>query len=569
MPKTGLKTFVYSFSISLLMIFSLDRVFGRTLHSTPQSIEIPSKNIMLFIRGEQADPSSRPAPVKKIALRVLPEIPPAAADSSGEEIIMADNSPGDFFPESSLFLEDLTAEPAESYVLAAQSEPEPITETKQIVYEPEPKPEQERKPEPLPLKQAVQQPAARAAENITIPLEKPAAATFAGKTLLIGKNLPLKVEDDILPAENASEVQPKMMVAVREENTRRLVPLQKSRDELAGLGKNIRITDAREPNQVALADGSVPIKSMTEENAAKIDNEKLVPKEKWQKMADKPKVSDSPWVVAKGAVKPQNSMVAQEVYYQKDNQQIKNALNDVSQNNGDGIQLASETVKNLLIPIPEDILNDENLTPQLVSPSRAENHQKEAELEAELRHKKELEAAQKQKKDNEDTQKAQQEKLLTSLSSIFSSKDKKGTEAAEEGLVETIKKKIKQSPSHGKIIPTEMRLSFQPNRAEISGQTLRWIQAFAAKTATEADMAIEIRIDGTGAMDLQQKRLNLLHNILTNKGVEYSKINTVFTTREPNSFIIRTVKLNIADNFNTGSTNGNIRKASDGYYLQW
>ena len=116
----------------------------------------------------------------------------------------------------------------------------------------------------------------------------------------------------------------------------------------------------------------------------------------------------------------------------------------------------------------------------------------------------------------------------------------------------------------GKIMPTEMRLSFQPNRAEISGQTLRWIQAFAAKAAENGDMSIEIRIDGTAAMDLQQKRLNLLHNILADKGVEYSKINTVFTQREPNSFIIKTITHN-----KPKGVNGNLNKAANGHYITW
>ena len=43
-------------------------------------------------------------------------------------------------------------------------------------------------------------------------------------------------------------------------------------------------------------------------------------------------------------------------------------------------------------------------------------------------------------------------------------------------------------------MPTEMRLSFQPNRAEISGQTLRWIQAFASKKKTEEDVFLNIFI---------------------------------------------------------------------------
>ena len=138
----------------------------------------------------------------------------------------------------------------------------------------------------------------------------------------------------------------------------------------------------------------------------------------------------------------------------------------------------------------------------------------------------------------------------------------------DSSLWGTVKEKIKRNKksSKGRIMPTEMRLSFQPNRAEISGQTLRWIQAFAKRTAEDKNAAIEIRIDGTNSMELQQKRLNLLHNILTNKGVSYGKINTVFTNREPNSFIIRTISLgnDTSKNNQKGTINRNT-----GYYLQW
>ena len=112
-------------------------------------------------------------------------------------------------------------------------------------------------------------------------------------------------------------------------------------------------------------------------------------------------------------------------------------------------------------------------------------------------------------------------------------------------------------------MPAEIRLAFQPNRAEISGQTLRWIQAFATKTAQTSGMMLEIRIDGTSSTKLQQNRLNLLYNILTNKGVDYSMINTVFTSRDPNSFILRTIASK-TDNNNKGVNN---QKADR--YIQW
>ena len=158
---------------------------------------------------------------------------------------------------------------------------------------------------------------------------------------------------------------------------------------------------------------------------------------------------------------------------------------------------------------------------------------------------------------------------MGTLNSIFQKTDKSISEAKEKAIAKAqAKKTFRKRTAKARpvsIMPTEIRLSFQPNRAEISGQTLRWVQAFAAKTAETPNMFLEIRIDGTTTTALQQKRLNLLHNILTNKGVEYSKINTVFTSREPNSFILRT----ITNDNSTGENNRKINNKQHSEYIQW
>ena len=216
-------------------------------------------------------------------------------------------------------------------------------------------------------------------------------------------------------------------------------------------------------------------------------------------------------------------------------------------------------VKNILIPIPEDIMNDKNLTPQLVSPKKnkkQENEETAAESDTE-------------KNDGKSGG------LLKSLASMFGSSDENTETAADDNenlqTEEKPKKRrglfsaFSRDKSPAKILPAEMRLSFQPGRAEISGTTLRWIQAFANKVIEDPSVILEIRIDRTSSFELQQKRLNLLHNILTNKGVEYEKINTVFTSREPNSFIIRTLRINE----NVNNTVQESNKGRNLYYQSW
>lgn len=572
MQKTGLKTFVYSFALSLFAIFTANGIYWHTRPSASQEVKIPSKNIMLFLRGNRDTPSTRPAPVKKIALTVLPEprqqeTPPAPSSlqvvyQPEAEVIMADNDIIDFPLEIDHNIPDNAIRETETRTKLVQNFDE-------VIHNPPPRAAEkiiprhsadksEKAYQEAPVKSAPQESPVLTAE-LAVPAVLTAEDDKTGDTL--------------------------RMAAAESLEPEAIFPLEKTVDPLAK-NAGAKVLRNAEANRVALAGSNVPIKSMTSEKSAQ-HQEPIANKSKsWEQMPRRDALADngedSPWVVAKGAVAPHNAMVAKEKYYQKDEAAIQKALNrePLDTTNAD-LQLASGTVQNLLIPIPEEILNDENLTPQLVSSDKPDDIKKEIEVERklkeEVRPEKPLIVKKEEKSEPQPIEPAkhqtpQEQKkgnILSSLSSIFSSssnvkESKQNTD--DDDFISSIKKKFKGSRSRGKIMPTEMRLSFQPNRAEISGQTLRWIQAFAGKAADDPAMSIEIRIDGTSGMELQQKRLNLLHNILTNKGVEYSKINTVFTNREPNSFIIRTITRN---NINTETTKGRMNKPRESYYLQW
>ena len=572
MQKTGLKTFVYSFALSLFAIFTANGIYWHTRPSASQEVKIPSKNIMLFLRGNRDTPSTRPAPVKKIALTVLPEprqqeTPPAPSSlqvvyQPEAEVIMADNDIIDFPLEIDHNIPDNAIRETEVRTKLVQNFDE-------VIHNPPPRAAEkiiprhsadksEKAYQEAPVKSAPQE-----SPVLTAELAVPAVLT---------------AEDD-----NTGDTL--RMAAAESPEPEAIFPLEKTVDPLAQ-NAGAKVLRNAEANRVALAGSNVPIKSMTSEKSAQ-HQEPIANKSKsWEQMPRRDALADngedSPWVVAKGAVAPHNAMVAKEKYYQKDEAAIQKALNrePLDTTNAD-LQLASGTVQNLLIPIPEEILNDENLTPQLVSSDKPDDIKKEIEVERklkeEVRPEKPLIVKKEEKSEpqpiepvkHQTPQEQKKGNILSSLSSIFSSssnvkESKQNTD--DDDFISSIKKKFKGSRSRGKIMPTEMRLSFQPNRAEISGQTLRWIQAFAGKAADDPAMSIEIRIDGTSGMELQQKRLNLLHNILTNKGVEYSKINTVFTNREPNSFIIRTITRN---NINTETTKGRMNKPRESYYLQW
>jgi hypothetical protein len=100
----------------------------------------------------------------------------------------------------------------------------------------------------------------------------------------------------------------------------------------------------------------------------------------------------------------------------------------------------------------------------------------------------------------------------------------------------------RQEYAQRKIIPSELKLSFQPGKAEISGTTLTWLKAFS-EAATSDDIRLQVRLDASVATELQKKRLNLLYTIFMNNGVDFKKVDTVFSTTEPNALIIRTIRI--------------------------
>ncbi len=344
-----------------------------------------------------------------------------------------------------------------------------------------------------------------------------------------------------------------------------LIPLQKDSNVPLQTAE-ARITETPGKDKLAMLTNKASIRSMEKSVSAEQPDDSTP--SGWQTMAEK-NDENSSWIAAKGAGHQHNKQTVKEKYFQNaESKQIKEVLDARKQeNNLQDTKLASQVVKNLLIPIPEEILNDPNLTPQLVA------SEQDKEIEQQLIEQENLHSEKQTllpKQQVQDTSKTQDKGLLKSITSIFSKDDnaKQADNNDNEGTLPNFINKFtgkkRTKPATGKILPTEIRLAFQPNRAEISGVTLKWLQAFANKTIEDSSAGLEIRIDGGSSYQLQQKRLNLLHNILTNNGVNYRKIKTVFTTREPNSFIIRTIRLN-------NDTNGGIKEDNEwqDYYKAW
>lgn len=300
--------------------------------------------------------------------------------------------------------------------------------------------------------------------------------------------------------------------------------------------------------------------------------------------------------ISQKASLPQTSDASEDMSLAQSDTQDMDQVKDILQPKpllrpiGEDTKVAYQMIDNLLIPIPDDIKNDANLTPDLsVTPSD--------------KPKEKLTVAQPATQPTQQTTKTEtpktatpavtsmpnqnlQEKdkesgLFKSIASWFSPKNEKTKQNEPQQTSAPSVKKSKKTNKTGLsffqksknsdntdddmpvIMPAELRLSFQPNRAEISGQTLRWIHAFADNARDNNDVYIEVRIDGTSSFALQQKRLNLLKTILANRGVDARKINIIFTSREPNSFIIRNIRFNNSEEVVVEKENGTT------YYRPW
>lgn len=293
-------------------------------------------------------------------------------------------------------------------------------------------------------------------------------------------------------------------------------------------------------------------------------------------------VFDSPWVVAKGSKHIKNKKLL-ESYANQYPQQI---LSDTPQQLANGeedlsYKVAERIKQSIIFPIPDEILNDENLTPTFitqqkkvknkVTPSKIlDSNSSPEQSEKEIQTPKIISKIEPNKTLSNQSN-SEDKSLLSNISSWFSSKDattnkvsssrKKSTPSyssqgehmgtdnnsslsSNDALVsfyETIQETQKEQAKN-KIIPSELKLYFQPERAEISGQTLRWLKAFSEK-AKENHTYLQIRLDATAPIDLQRKRLNLLYTVFMNNGVDFKKVDTVFSLTEPNTFIIRTIKV--------------------------
>lgn len=506
MQKTALKAFLCSFSVSMLAISVANSVLSHEKDIAKTPLEISKKNISLFIKDQV--PQKHPA--KKINLVNLDPLEvnnPSLSieEQENEGIVVAD--------EADLDQEVLVAETGE-LDFSEEDEDQKIF-LAEVVYSAE---------KPL--------------EKLTVDEQEIYSPNKDKEKEL---NVPKEIRQEVVYADTSSEEPSSVQVATNTEVENKPLPI--AYDQQGGVDIKVSLGDPSDLNHVALKTGNVPIESMEKEEISSDTDEK--PSKKWQQM------KDNPWLVARSNGAAKNQMAGKDFSHISE-EEISKALNAAPKK--DGVQIASETVKNLIIPLPEKLADNENLTPRLAYPEESEDAKKEKIMSAQEKNKKlltEIEDDELSMSPEEEVKPKEKKSVLSSLGEMLAGavknvKDTKDDSAKEAKTKQQARRNLRRVAAANRaqpISPREIKMSFQANRAEISGQTLRWVQAFAVKAAQEEDTGLEVRVDGTRPTLLQQRRLNLLYNILTNKGVEYSKINVVFTSREPNSFILRMTDL--------------------------
>lgn len=588
MRKKAVKNFVYSFLFSLLAVAAVGKVFFRA-PETPKNQTgnkvIKTQDISLFSKPKDLT-------VRQIAAATAVDvsaIEDLTAPAPAAEVV----APKEALEQKPEVLAENTVTATSQTVIKSSINTD-LAAAQEIVLEPE--------------EIASAQVAAPAYEQSGIVYADISDTLQDEKTqniILSKPSEPLKVlyapedkdisAENIVVAENTVTDNAALSVAPLEDDE---IPLV----ETSGtLHKQIEVQNSASGSEIAMLEPNVLVNTIEEAEAPeeKTLAEADLKQNEWQQMSEK-QPEESPWVVAKGNRFAKNKAVVEQFAQSEqtleetpvaaeeeadesqpkpeeqtsllrpaaEDENISLALKAEDGNiSGGETKVAYQMVPNLLIPIPDDIANDPNLTPQL-SYSPDDKPAKKGEVK---------EPAATAPNDggglNEDEKKTG---LFKSITSWFAgNKDKSKDENPQTEISQSsgqsrstfdffgVGNKFPGQSKPAKILPAELRLSFQPNRAEISGQTLRWIHAFADNARDNDDLYIEIRIDGTGSFALQKKRLNLLSTILANRGVDYRKINIVFTSREPNSFIIRNIRFNNNEEVVINKDNGSS------YYRPW
>lgn len=108
-------------------------------------------------------------------------------------------------------------------------------------------------------------------------------------------------------------------------------------------------------------------------------------------------------------------------------------------------------------------------------------------------------------------------------------------------LADTLLANLEQDKKGDFLLPHEIKISFYQNATALSGQTLKWIKAFALQTIRDPRLMVEIRVSQNQPA-LQAKRLAVVKNALLGTGLSTHQLLISYTKRPTDSFIIRAIE---------------------------
>lgn len=295
-----------------------------------------------------------------------------------------------------------------------------------------------------------------------------------------------------------------------------------------------------------------------------------------------PSIDSTPWVTAKTKKASKNKEFEHLLSNKKENLFTENLQQLTKNDEAVSYKVAERIKQSIIFPIPDEILNDENLTPTFIKTkntssekhsSKSQNSKAKSTPSSPKRQDTTFKKASTDSSDTSDTA-IDTSGILDSISSWFST-SKQGP--SDKNTINTQITRKKKAPTYGtsehittegndnntqqkelvdfyaslqetrqeyaqrKIVPSVLKLFFQPGKAEISGTTLTWLKTFS-EAATNDDIRLRVQLDASAAPELQKKRLNLLYTIFMDNGVDFKKVDTIFSTTEPNALIIQTVR---------------------------
>ena len=91
------------------------------------------------------------------------------------------------------------------------------------------------------------------------------------------------------------------------------------------------------------------------------------------------------------------------------------------------------------------------------------------------------------------------------------------------------------------LMPHDIKVTFYPNSAEFSGQTVKWIKVFSLQALNDPRYIVHVRMS-TKNPDIQQKRLYVIQRLFENSGLSSHQIAVDYVDRPADSLILRLVE---------------------------